>query len=57
MILAATYVLFRALEGGWAPRVVALASGALLLKTRVHPLLLLACGAAIVVMVHGNQIT
>jgi chromate transporter len=56
MILAAVYVLFRALEGGWAPRVVALASAAILFRTRVHPLVLLACGAGIVVMVHANQI-
>jgi len=47
MILAAGWVLLRTLDGGWAAKVIALASTALLLNTRVNPLLLLLLGALI----------
>lgn len=46
MILAATYVLMQALQGGWIGQIVALASTAALLATRISPLLLIGAGAA-----------
>lgn len=47
MILASVYVLLQALDGGWPARAIALAATAVLMFTRVPPLLLLACGALI----------
>jgi chromate transporter len=49
MILAAVYVLFLSLEGGWAARSIAVASTALVLRTRVNPLLLVFGGAGLMV--------
>jgi chromate transporter len=46
MILAAVYVLFRSLDGGWLARVIAIASTCLLMATRVNTILLLTMGAA-----------
>jgi chromate transporter len=45
MILAAVYILFQALEGGWLARAIAVASAGTLLTTRVNPLLLMLAGA------------
>jgi len=53
MILAATYVLLQALDGGWIARAVALASTATLLLTRVNPLLLIGAGVAIFIGLHA----
>jgi chromate transporter len=47
LILAAVYVLLRGLDGGWMARGIALVSTALLLTTRINPLLLIAMGATI----------
>ena len=49
MILAAVYVLMRSLDGGWLARGLALLSTAVLLVSRINPIALLACGAAIFV--------
>ena len=49
MILAAVYVLMRSLEGGWPARALAVASTGALLVSRISPLVLLACGAALFV--------
>ncbi|MDL2397971.1 chromate transporter [Rhizobium mayense] len=53
MILAATYILFKAMDGGWVAEAIALVSTAVLMLTRINPLLLLACGAGIFVSLHG----
>jgi chromate transporter len=53
MILAAGLVLIEALEGGWPARCIALASTAILMATRVNPVLLMACGAVVFVALHG----
>lgn len=45
MILAAGWVLLKSLDGGLPAKVIAIASAVLLLKTRFDPLLLLLCGA------------
>lgn len=45
MIAAAVYVLFMALEGGWAARGIAVVATLLMTSTRVNPLLLMGCGA------------
>jgi len=47
LILAAVWVLLGSLGGGWLARGMALASGALLLRSRINPLLLVGGGAAI----------
>ena len=47
MILAAVYVLLQNLDGGWPARLIAFASTAALMATRINPLLLLACGAVV----------
>jgi len=47
MILAAVYVLFMALEGGWWARAIAVAATGLMMGTRLNPLWLIACGAAV----------
>ena len=53
MILASGLVLIEALEGGWLARGIAVAATAVLLATQVNPVLLMACGAAVFVAVHG----
>lgn len=52
MILAAVYVLFMSLEGGWWARAIAVAATALMMRTRLNPLLLIACGAAVLSAAH-----
>lgn len=52
MILAAVYVLLRALDGGWVAQLVAFASTAALLFTRLNPLVLVALGAGVFVVLH-----
>ncbi|MEZ2132796.1 MULTISPECIES: chromate transporter [unclassified Sinorhizobium] len=47
MILATVYVLLQAMEGGWAVKAIALASTAVLMLTRVNPLLVIGLGAAL----------
>jgi chromate transporter len=49
MILAAVYVLFLSLEGGWAARLVAVLSTVLVMRSRVNPLLLVGGGGAMLV--------
>lgn len=46
MILAATYVLLQAMDGGWIARSIALISTALLMLTPVNPIILIAAGSA-----------
>ena len=53
MILAAVVVLMQALDGGWLAQGIALVSTAILMLTRVNPLLLLLCGAGVFVGLHG----
>jgi chromate transporter len=53
MILAATYVLLQAIDGGWFARAVAFASTATLLLTKVNPLLLISAGVVIFVGLHA----
>ena len=53
MILAATYILFQAMDGGRLAEGIALISTAVLMVTRINPLLLLACGAGVFVGLHG----
>lgn len=53
MILAAGLVLLEALDGGWLARAIALASTALLMATRVPPLVLLSLGAVVFVSLHS----
>jgi chromate transporter len=45
LILAAVYVLLRSLDGGWMARGITLISTALLMTTRINPLLPIAMGA------------
>jgi len=52
MILAAVYVLFMSLEGGWWARVIAVAATLLMMRTRLNPLLLIACGAGVLSAAH-----
>ncbi|WID98688.1 chromate transporter [Bosea vestrisii] len=52
MILASSYVLIQALDGGWFGRGLALVSTALLMLTPVNPLLLIAAGAGCFVGLH-----
>ena len=47
MILAAVYVLLQALDGGWLAQAIAFASTAVLMASRMSPLILLAAGAGI----------
>ncbi|MBI1219940.1 MAG: chromate transporter [Rhodobacteraceae bacterium] len=49
LVLAAVWVLMLALKGGWIAEGVALASTAALMATRINPLILIACGAALFV--------
>jgi chromate transporter len=53
MILAATYVLLQSLDGGWTARVIALVATALLMTTRVMPIILIAAGGACFVALHS----
>ena len=53
MILASSLVLIQALEGGWLARLIALAATALLLSTRLNPLLLMVLGAVVFVAWRG----
>jgi chromate transporter len=53
MILASGLVLVEALEGGWLARGIAVLATALLMVTRVNPILLMAAGAAVFVVLHG----
>ena len=53
MILAAGLVLVEALEGGWLARGIAVLSTALLLRTAVNPIVLMAGGAGCFVLLHG----
>ncbi len=53
MILASGVVLLRALEGGWVAQGIAIASTALLMVTRVNPLLLMAAGAVLFTTIHA----
>lgn len=52
MILAASYVLIQALDGGWFARGLALLSTALLMLTPVNPLLLIGAGAGCFIGLH-----
>ena len=49
MIMAAVYVLFLTLEGGWLARAIAIVATGLMLRTKLNPLILVACGAAFMV--------
>ena len=53
MILESCLVLLEALEGGWPARSIALASTALLMTTRVNPIVLMSLGAVVFIAVHG----
>lgn len=53
MILAAGWVLLKTLDGGSAARAIAMASTALLLATRINALLLLLCGALLLLGVYA----
>ncbi len=53
MILASGLVLVTSLEGGWLARGIAVAATALLMATRVNPVLLMACGAVAFILLHG----
>ena len=53
MILASGLVLVEALDGGWLARGIAVASTALLLKTPVNPIVLMAGGAVVFVLLNG----
>jgi chromate transporter len=50
LILATVYVLLNGLDGGWSAKVIALMATALVLTTRVNALFLIACGAALFVL-------
>jgi chromate transporter len=47
LVIAGGYVMVRAGDAGWASVMVSVAAGALLLATRINPLLLIAAGAAL----------
>lgn len=47
LILAAVYVLFLALEGGWAARLIAIAATALMLRTKLNPLIVVFGGGGV----------
>jgi chromate transporter len=53
LILAAVFVLLQSLNGGWTARALAFASGAVLMRTRVHPILLIASGAGLFLLLHS----
>lgn len=49
MILAAVYVLFLSLAGGWTARIVSLASTVLMLRTKLNPLVVVIGGGVLMV--------
>jgi chromate transporter len=53
MILASGLVLIEALEGGWLAQGIAIASTALLMLTKVNPIVLMAGGAVVFIALHG----
>ncbi len=53
MILASGLVLIEALEGGWIARGIALASTGLLMVTKVNPIVLMAAGAVVFIVLHS----
>ncbi len=53
MILASGLVLIEALEGGWLAQSIAIASTALLMLTKVNPIVLMAGGAVVFIALHG----
>jgi chromate transporter len=53
MILASGLVLIEALEGGWLAQGIAVASTALLMLTKVNPVVLMAGGAVVFIALHG----
>lgn len=52
LILAAVYTLVKGLEGGWIAWLTALVSTAIVMKTKVNPLLLIAGAALLFVLLH-----
>lgn len=56
MILASSYILIQALDGGWLAQALAVASTLTLILTPVSPLALIAAGAAIFVTFHATAI-
>ena len=57
MILSAGYVLFQALDGGWVPRCIAIASTVALSLTKVNPLAVIAAGAIALLAWSGISLT
>lgn len=55
MILASVYVLLGSLDGGWPARLIAVASTAALMLSRVNPLLLPVAGAGVFVALHAGE--
>ncbi|SAI57893.1 chromate transporter [Bordetella ansorpii] len=53
MIAAAVYVLFSALDGGWAARGIAVVSTVLVMTTRVNALLLVLGGGGALLLLHA----
>ena len=53
MILASVLVLLEALEGGWPARGIGLASTALLMATKINPVVLMGLGAVAFLALHG----
>ncbi|WP_347557809.1 chromate transporter [Robbsia sp. KACC 23696] len=53
LILAAGWVLLQTLDGGAAAKVIAVGATVVLLMSRVNPLLLLLCGALLLLAVHA----
>lgn len=52
LILAAVVVLLQALNGGWIARGMALTSAALLIRSRINPILMISLGAAVYLSYH-----
>ena len=50
LILAAVFVLFQSLDGGWTARALAVVSAAILMRSRVNPILLIGSGAGFMVL-------
>jgi chromate transporter len=55
MILASVFVLAEGLDGGWQAKLLALASTACVVYTRIHALLLIAAGAGLLTALHWIQ--
>jgi chromate transporter len=53
MILASVYVLIRALDGGWLAQLLAIASTAVLMTTRVNPFVVVLAGMGIFISLHA----